>query len=70
MAKSDKEQGHSDAMSGKDNSNPTDRGLLSRSFDILVDVGSGNAGNTTQTNDQRASDYDKGYNAGKENRSK
>ena len=70
MPKSDKEQGYNDAMSGKENSNPHDRGVLSRSFDVVADVVSANAGNITQTNDQKHSDYESGYKAGTENRSK
>jgi ribosome modulation factor len=70
MANTDKEKGYSDGISGKENSNPHDRGVLSRSFDVVADVVSGNAGNITQTNDQHHSDYESGYKAGTENKSK
>lgn len=70
MPNSDKEQGYNDAISGKENSNPNDRGVASRTFDIVADVITGNVGNTTQQNDQRAADYDAGHKAGTENRSK
>jgi hypothetical protein len=53
---------------GKDgasaNDNPYSRGPASRTFDVIADVLTGNAGNINQTNDQSERDWEAGRQAG------
>lgn len=70
MAEKDSKLGYGHGNSGQPNQNPNDRGVISRSVDILTDVVTGNVANTTQRNDQNAKDYDDAHKAGAEDRKK
>lgn len=68
MSEKDNKQGYGHGVSGQSNQNPHDRGIISRTADIVTDVVTGNAFNITQRNDQDSKDYDDSYEAGKSDR--